>query len=46
MDIDGDLVAKIPLLGPRLEKAAIPYVSTVLRAEERSAKTYRESQAG
>ena len=46
VDIDGDLVAKIPLLGPRLEKAAIPYVSTVLRAEERSAKTYRESQAG
>lgn len=46
VEIDGDLVAKVPLLGPRLEKAAIPYVSTVLRAEERSASTYRESTAG
>lgn len=46
VEIDGDLVAKIPLLGPRLEKAAIPYVSTVLRAEERSATTYREAAAG
>lgn len=43
VEIDGDLVAKVPLLGPRLEKAAIPYVSTVLRAEERSASTYLES---
>lgn len=46
VEIDGDLVAKIPLLGPRLEKAAIPYVSTVLRAEERSAKTYGDSHSG
>ena len=32
VEIDGDLVAKVPLLGPRIEKAAVPYVSTVLRA--------------
>lgn len=44
--IDGDLVAKVPLLGPRLEKAAVPYVSKVLRAEEKAAASYRESQAG
>jgi hypothetical protein len=42
VEIDGDLVAKVPLLGPRIEKAAIPYVSTVLRAEERSAAAYRD----
>lgn len=41
--IDGELVAKIPLLGPRLEKAAVPYVSKVLYAEERAATTYRAS---
>lgn len=41
VEIDGDLVAKVPLLGARLEKAAMPYVSTVLRAEERSAATYQ-----
>src|SRR5699024_1166682 len=46
VEIDGDLVAKIPLLGARLEKAAMPYVSTVLRAEERSARTYMEEHAG
>lgn len=45
VEIEGDLVAKVPLLGPRLEKAALPYVSTVLRAEERAAATYRESNA-
>lgn len=44
VSIDGDLVAKVPLLGPRLEKAAVPYVSTVLRAEERSAAAYREAK--
>lgn len=44
VEIDGDLVAKVPLLGARLEKAAMPYVSKVLRAEERAAATYR-SQA-
>src|SRR5699024_641401 len=42
VDIDGDLTAKVPLLGPRLEKAAMPYVSTVLRAEQKSAATYAE----
>ena len=46
VELEGDLVAKVPLLGPRLEKAALPYVSTVLRAEERAAATYRESNAG
>lgn len=40
--IDGDLVAKVPLLGGRIEKAAVPYVSKVLRAEERAAATYCE----
>lgn len=45
VEIEGDLVAKIPLLGPRLEKAAVPYVSTVLRAEERSARDYLRSCA-
>ncbi|MGP9538982.1 DUF2505 domain-containing protein [Brachybacterium sp. AOP43-C2-M15] len=43
VEIDGELVAKIPLIGPRLEKAAVPYVSTVLQAEERSARAYLES---
>lgn len=46
VEIDGDLVAKVPLLGARLEKAAVPYVSKVLRAEERAARTYRDSAAG
>ena len=27
VEIDGDLVAKVPLLGPRLEKAAAPATS-------------------
>ena len=45
VQIDGDLVAKVPLLGPRLEKAAVPYVSSVLRAEERSAATYRDRRS-
>ncbi|WP_193105314.1 DUF2505 domain-containing protein [Brachybacterium sp. FME24] len=40
VQISGDLVAKVPLLGSRLEKAAVPYVSKVLRAEEKSAATY------
>ena len=43
VSIEGDLVAKVPLLGSRIEKAAVPYVSKVLRAEERAAKTYQES---
>lgn len=41
VEIDGELVAKIPLLGSRIEKAAVPYVSTVLRREEKSAATYQ-----
>ena len=45
VEIDGDLTAKVPLIGARLEKAAQPYVSKVLRAEERSATTYREQSA-
>ena len=45
VQIDGDLVAKVPLLGPRLEKAAVPYVSSVLRAEERSAASYRDRRS-
>lgn len=44
VEIDGDLVAKVPLLGARMEKAAVPYVSTVLQAEEKTAATYRDSQ--
>lgn len=44
VDIDGDLVAKVPLLGSRLEKAALPYVSKVLRAEEKAARSYRDSR--
>lgn len=46
VEIDGDLVAKVPLLGARLEKAAVPYVSSVLRAEERAAASYRSSREG
>lgn len=42
ISIDGDLVAKIPVLGKRLEKAAMPYVSRVLQAEQKAARTYRE----
>lgn len=40
--ITGELVAKVPVLGPRLEKAALPYVSRVLKAEQDAAQTYRE----
>lgn len=43
--IDGEMTAKIPLLGPKLEKAALPYVSTVLRTEERAAAAYRDSRS-
>lgn len=45
VQIDGDLTAKVPLLGSRMEKAAVPYVSKVLRAEEKAAEKYRASQA-
>lgn len=41
VSIDGEFTAKVPLLGGRLEKAALPYVTKVLRAEERSAEDYR-----
>lgn len=44
VEIDGDLVAKVPLLGSRMEKAAVPYVAQVLRAEEKAAATYRDSR--
>lgn len=43
--IDGDLTAKVPLIGSRLEKAAVPYVSKVLRTEEKAAAKYRDSQS-
>jgi hypothetical protein len=46
VEIDGDLTAKVPLVGSRLEKAALPYASKVLRAEERAAGRYREQRAG
>ena len=46
VEIAGDLVAKVPLLGARMEKAAVPYVAQVLRAEERAATTYRDSHSG
>lgn len=45
VQIDGDLTAKVPLLGSRMEKAAVPYVSKVLRAEEQAARTYLDSRA-
>jgi hypothetical protein len=43
--IDGDVFAKIPLIGKKLEKAAAPYISKVLRAEERAAAAYRDRNA-
>ncbi|UVY82461.1 DUF2505 domain-containing protein [Brachybacterium sp. NBEC-018] len=43
--IDGDLTVKVPLLGGKLEKTAVPYVSKVLRAEERAARTYQDSRS-
>lgn len=45
VQIDGDLTAKVPLLGSRMEKAAVPYVSKVLRAEEQAAQKYRDAQS-
>lgn len=44
VEIDGDLRARIPLVGARLEKAAAPYVSQVLARESRSAEEYVRSQ--
>jgi hypothetical protein len=43
--IEGDVSAKIPLIGKKLEKTALPYISRVLRAEERSAQAYLERSA-
>lgn len=42
LDIDGDLTAKVPLIGGRLEKAALPYISSVLKVEQKAAATYRD----
>lgn len=38
--LTGDIRASVPLIGGRLEKAAVPYVSKILRSEERSAAQY------
>ncbi|MGY5765962.1 DUF2505 domain-containing protein [Brachybacterium sp. DNPG3] len=43
--IDGDLTAKVPLIGGRLEKAAVPYISKVLRTEEKAAARYRDAHS-
>ena len=45
IEIDGQLVAKVPLVGRRLERAAMPYVSTVMRMEETAAQRYRDQSA-
>ncbi|MCS6710998.1 DUF2505 domain-containing protein [Brachybacterium sp. EF45031] len=45
IDIVGDLRAKVPLLGPKLERAALPFVGQVLRAEKRAAGDYWASRA-
>ncbi len=45
MRIDGELVAKVPLLGRKIEQAALPYVSRVLALEERSAADYAAGSA-
>lgn len=42
VSIDGELVAKVPLLGRKIEQAAVPYIAEVLRHEERSAGAYAE----
>lgn len=42
VEIRGELTARVPLLGSRLEKAAVPYVARVLRAEERAAADYAQ----
>ncbi len=38
--VDGDMVAKVPLIGGRLERAAAPYVGKILRREEKAAAAY------
>lgn len=40
LDVSGDLSAKIPLVGGKLEKAAVPYIGRVLQAEARAAQRY------
>lgn len=40
MEVSGDLTAKIPLVGGKLEKAAAPYIGRVFKAEERAAREY------
>lgn len=40
LTVDGELTVKIPLVGGKIEQAAMPYVSKVLRREETSAQTY------
>lgn len=40
--IDGELTARVPLLGRRLEQAAVPYVTSVLAREQSSAAAYAE----
>lgn len=45
LDIDGELTAKVPLIGGRLEKAALPYISSVLKVEQKAAKRYRDRRA-
>lgn len=45
MTVVGELTAQVPLLGRRLEKAALPYVSQVLAREERAAADYAERSA-
>lgn len=44
--IEGDVRADVPLLGRRIEKAALPYVSTVLRHEERAAAQWAAEHDG
>lgn len=45
IDINGQLVANVPLVGRRLERAAMPYVSTVMRMEETAAQRYLDQSA-
>lgn len=40
LTVDGELTVKVPLVGGKIEQAAMPYVAKVLRREETSAQTY------
>lgn len=40
--IDGELTAKVPLLGKKIEQAAVPYVTKVLAKEQASAAAYAD----